>query len=78
MVHMGRVWLGYWALPLPNAYGSLWVNFNSPLLWYVFAISSYLSVTLVFWYTGLLPHFAMIRDRATKPFQKKIWNWPFG
>ena len=54
--------------------GSLWVNFNSPLLWDVFAISTYLSVSLVFWWTGLLPDFAMIRDRAVRPFQKKIYS----
>ncbi len=74
IIHMGRPWLGYWVLPIPNAYGSLWVNFNSPLLWDVFAISTYLSVSLVFWWTGLLPDFAMIRDRAVKPFQKKIYS----
>jgi molybdopterin-containing oxidoreductase family membrane subunit len=63
--HMGRLWLGfYWAFPLPNAFGSLWVNFNSPLLWDVFAISTYFSVSLVFWYMGLIPDFAVIRDRA--------------
>jgi Ni/Fe-hydrogenase subunit HybB-like protein len=63
--HMGRLWLGfYWAFPLPNAFGSLWVNFNSPLLWDVFAISTYFSVSLVFWYLGLIPDFAVIRDRA--------------
>ncbi|MCJ7465680.1 MAG: polysulfide reductase NrfD, partial [Maribacter sp.] len=74
VIHMGRVWVGYWVLPIPNQFGSLWVNFNSPLLWDVFAISTYLSVSLVFWYTGLLPDFAMIRDRAIKPFQKKIYS----
>lgn len=74
VIHMGRVWVGYWVLPIPNQFGSLWVNFNSPLLWDVFAISTYLSVSLVFWYTGLLPDFAMIRDRAIKPFQKKIYG----
>jgi Ni/Fe-hydrogenase subunit HybB-like protein len=64
-LHMGRLWLGfYWALPLPNALGSLWVNFNSPLLWDVFAISTYFTVSLVFWYIGLIPDFATIRDRA--------------
>jgi Ni/Fe-hydrogenase subunit HybB-like protein len=63
--HMGRLWLGfYWALPLPNTFGSLWVNFNSPLLWDVFAISTYFTVSLVFWYIGLIPDFAVIRDRA--------------
>ena len=74
IIHMGRPWLGYWVLPIPNQFGSLWVNFNSPLLWDVFAISTYLSVSLVFWYTGLLPDLAMIRDRAVKPFQKKIYS----
>src|SRR6478735_8628586 len=65
LMHMGRLWLGfYWALPLPNAFGSLWVNFNSPLLWDVFAISTYFTVSLVFWYLGLIPDFAVIRDRA--------------
>lgn len=63
-LHMGRIWLGYWAFPLANQYGSVWVNFNSPLLWDVFAISTYLTVSLVFWYIGLIPDFAMIRDRA--------------
>jgi Ni/Fe-hydrogenase subunit HybB-like protein len=66
IIHMGRPWLGaYWALPLPNTFGSLWVNFNSPLLWDVFAISTYFAVSLVFWYIGLIPDFATIRDRAT-------------
>ncbi len=65
LMHMGRLWLGfYWTLPLPNAFGSLWVNFNSPLLWDVFAISTYFTVSLVFWYMGLIPDFAVIRDRA--------------
>jgi len=74
MIHMGRIWNAFYTLPIPNQLGSLWVNFNSPLLWDVFAISTYLSVSLVFWWTGLLPDFAMIRDRATKPFQKKIYS----
>jgi molybdopterin-containing oxidoreductase family membrane subunit len=74
IIHMGRVWNGFWMMPIPNQFGTLWTNFNSPLLWDVFAISTYLSVSIVFWYTGLLPDFAMIRDRATKPFQKKIYS----
>ena len=73
IIHMGRPWLAYWVLPIPNQFGSLWVNFNSPFLWDVFAISTYLSVSLVFWWTGFLPDFAMIRDRAVTPFQKKIY-----
>lgn len=76
--HMGRLWLGfYWALPLPNTFGSLWVNFNSPLLWDVFAISTYFTVSLVFWYMGLIPDFAVIRDRAVVQGNKiraKIYN----
>tara|TARA_R110001592_G_scaffold62625_5_gene191572 strand:+ start:2884 stop:4248 length:1365 start_codon:yes stop_codon:yes gene_type:complete len=74
VLHMGRPWLGaYWALPLPNTFGSLWVNFNSPLLWDVFAISTYFSVSLVFWYLGLVPDFATIRDRATG-MRRKIYG----
>ena len=74
IIHMGRPWLAYWVVPIPNQFGSLWVNFNSPLLWDVFAISTYLSVSLVFWWTGLLPDFAMLRDRAVTPFSKKIYT----
>ncbi len=74
MIHMGRIWMAYWVLPIPNQFGSLWVNFNSPLLWDVFAISTYLSVSLVFWYIGLIPDFATIRDRATRPVQKFMYG----
>src|SRR5690554_508639 len=74
IIHMGRPWLAFWVLPMPNQFGSLWVNFNSPLLWDVFAISTYLSVSLVFWWTGLLPDFAMLRDRAVTPFTKRIYS----
>ncbi len=74
MIHMGRIWMAYWVLPLPNQFGSLWVNFNSPLLWDVFAISTYLSVSLVFWYIGLIPDFATIRDRAKKPVPKLMYS----
>lgn len=73
--HMGRLWLGfYWALPLPNTFGSLWVNFNSPLLWDVFAISTYFTISLVFWYIGLIPDFATIRDRATNKVSQAIYG----
>ena len=74
-LHMGRLWVGfYWALPLPNTFGSLWVNFNSPLLWDVFAISTYFTVSLVFWYIGLIPDFATIRDRATNKISKMAYS----
>ncbi|MCB9201591.1 MAG: polysulfide reductase NrfD [Flavobacteriales bacterium] len=74
LIHMGRPWLGYWVFPIPNQFGSLWVNFNSPLLWDVFAISTYFSVSVVFWYIGLIPDFAMVRDRAKKPVTKRIYS----
>ncbi len=74
-VHMGRLWVGfYWVLPLPNTWGSLWANFNSPLLWDVFAISTYFTVSLVFWYLGLIPDFATIRDRATNKISKLVYG----
>ncbi|RYY08193.1 MAG: hydrogenase [Sphingobacteriaceae bacterium] len=72
VAHMGRPWMAIYSLPLPNQY-VLWVNFNSPLIWDVFAISTYFSVSLVFWYTGLLPDIATIRDRATG-LRRKIYS----
>ncbi len=74
LIHMGRLWVGYWVFPLPNQFGSLWVNFNSPLLWDVFAISTYFSVGMVFWYIGLIPDFATIRDRVTSPVAKRAYT----
>lgn len=75
LIHMGRPWVGaFWVFPLPNTRGSLWVNFNSPLLWDVFAISTYFSVSLVFWYLGLIPDFATVRDRAKGKIAKKIYG----
>jgi Ni/Fe-hydrogenase subunit HybB-like protein len=71
--HMGRVWLAFFIFPFPNTRGPLWVNFNSPLLWDVFAISTYFTVSLLFWYTGLVPDLATIRDRATG-LRKKMYN----
>mgnify|MGYP005849136889 CR=1 FL=1 len=64
LIHVGRPWLVMiWFLPLPNERGTLWPNFRSPLLWDMFAISTYLITSLVFWYIGLIPDFASIRDR---------------
>jgi molybdopterin-containing oxidoreductase family membrane subunit len=77
VIHMGRPWLAYFVFPIPNQFGSLWVNFNSPLLWDVFAISTYFSVSCVFWYIGLIPDFAMLRDRMDKniaPMKKKLYS----
>ena len=64
--HTGRLWADVWMLPMPNDLGPLWPNFNSPLLWDVFAISTYFTVSVVFWYTGLIPDIATLRDRANK------------
>ncbi len=77
LIHMGRPWLAYFVFPIPNQFGSLWVNFNSPLLWDVFAISTYLTVSCVFWYIGLIPDFAMLRDRMNEkisPMRKKLYT----
>lgn len=75
LIHMGRPWVGaFWVLPLPNTHGSLWVNFNSPLLWDVFAISTYFSVSLVFWYLGMIPDLATIRDRARKKIPRIVYG----
>ena len=73
IIHMGRVWMANFIFPYVNTRGPLWPNFNSPLLWDVFAISTYFTVSLLFWYTGLVPDFATVRDRA-KGFRKKIYN----
>jgi len=62
-IHVGRVWTAYWLLPLPNQMDA-WPNFRSPLLWDVFAVSTYGTVSLLFWYTGLIPDLATLRDRA--------------
>jgi molybdopterin-containing oxidoreductase family membrane subunit len=72
-LHTGRPWLDFFMFPYPNTRGPLWVNFNSPLLWDLFAISTYFTVSLLFWYTGLVPDFASVRDRA-KGIRKKIYN----
>jgi Ni/Fe-hydrogenase subunit HybB-like protein len=63
LLHLGRPWLFYWLLPYPDTMG-LWPQFRSPLVWDVFAVSTYFTVSLIFWYVGLLPDLASIRDRA--------------
>lgn len=64
-IHVGRAWLAYWLLPYPNLQLSTWPNFRSPLLWDVFAVSTYATVSLLFWYMGMIPDLATLRDRAT-------------
>ena len=72
--HMGRVWLCFFIMPYPNTRGPVWVNFNSPLLWDVFAISTYFTVSLLFWYSGLIPDLATVRDRAKTKFRKFFYG----
>jgi molybdopterin-containing oxidoreductase family membrane subunit len=64
LMHTGRPWLAYWLLPFPNTM-TLWPQFKSPLIWDVFAVSTYGLVSLLFWYVGLIPDVATLRDRAT-------------
>ncbi len=74
LIHTGRPWLDFWLIPYPNQRGPLWVNFRSPLLWDVFAVSTYATVSIVFWYVGLVPDFATIRDRAKTKLRKSIYG----
>jgi len=68
-IHVGRIWVIYWVFPLPNQM-AMWPNFNSPLLWDVFAVSTYFTVSLLFWYVGLVPDLATLRDKATDKIRK--------
>jgi molybdopterin-containing oxidoreductase family membrane subunit len=63
LIHVGRVWLAWWLFPIPNA-NAIWPQFRSPLMWDVFAVSTYFTVSLLFWYMGLIPDLAVFRDRA--------------
>jgi Ni/Fe-hydrogenase subunit HybB-like protein len=75
LIHMGRPWIGFlWAAPYPNLRGPLWVNIRSPLLWDVFAISTYFTISLVFWYIGLIPDLATVRDRAKHWFRRTFYG----
>ncbi len=69
-IHMGRPWDAFFIFPYPNMRGPLWVNFRSPLVWDVFAISTYLTISLVFWYLGMIPDLATLRDRAKGGIKK--------
>jgi molybdopterin-containing oxidoreductase family membrane subunit len=75
ILHMGRPWLGFYMLPYPNFRGPLWVNFRSPLLWDVFAISTYLLISLVFWYLGLIPDLATGRDATKSKLRRRIFGF---
>ncbi len=70
-IHVGRIWIVYYMFPLPNQMG-MWPNFRSPLLWDVFAVSTYFAASLLFWFTGLIPDLATMRDRAVSKTKKII------
>jgi len=72
-IHVGRVWLIYWVFPLPNQM-NMWPNFRSPLLWDVFAVSTYFTVSLLFWYMGMIPDLATLRDRATSRVRQLVYG----
>ena len=71
--HVGRVWMVWFLAPLPNS-NAIWQNFKSPLLWDVFAISTYFTVSLIFWYLGMVPDLATIRDRATTKIRQVLYG----
>ncbi len=73
LIHVGRPWLAYWLLPYPNTMG-MWPQFRSPLVWDVFAVSTYATVSLLFWYVGLIPDLATLRDRSRSPLKQKIYG----
>ena len=73
IMHLGRPWFAYWLFPYPNVMG-LWPQFRSPLVWDVFAVSTYGTVSLLFWFIGLIPDLATLRDRATKRAHKIVYG----
>jgi Ni/Fe-hydrogenase subunit HybB-like protein len=74
LLHLGRPWLFYWLIPYPNTMG-LWPQWRSPLVWDVFAVSTYASVSLLFWYVGLIPDLATLRDRAKNRWAQYIYGF---
>jgi len=72
-IHIGRVWVAYWLFPIPNQM-EMWPQFRSPLLWDVFAVGTYFTVSLLFWYIGMIPDLATIRDRATTRLRQIIYG----
>src|ERR1700704_1838859 len=74
LIHMGRPWLAYWLFPYPDTM-KMWPNFRSPLVWDAFAVSTYATVSALFWFIGLLPDLATLRDRAKNPVAKMIYGF---
>src|SRR6201999_879285 len=73
VLHTGRPWLAYWLFPYPNTM-QIWPQFRSPLVWDVFAVSTYFTISLVFWYTGLVPDLATLRDSARNKVARFIYG----
>jgi molybdopterin-containing oxidoreductase family membrane subunit len=73
ILHMGRPWLAYWLFPYPNTMGA-WPQFRSPLVWDVFAVSTYATVSLLFWFVGLIPDLATLRDRAKSRVKQVVYG----
>jgi len=73
LLHVGRPWVAYWLMPIPNTMG-LWPQWRSPLVWDVFAVSTYFTVSLLFWYVGMIPDLGTLRDRAKHPIIKRIFG----
>jgi molybdopterin-containing oxidoreductase family membrane subunit len=74
LLHMGRPWFFYWLMPYPNTMG-LWPQFRSPLVWDVFAVTTYLLVSLLFWYVGLIPDMATLRDRSQSRIGRVVYGF---
>ena len=74
-LHMGRIWLAFYIFPYPNTRGPLWVNFNSPLFWDFTAITAYLLISVSFWYLGMLPDLATIRDKTISKIRKTLYGF---
>ena len=73
-IHIGRIWVFYWLFPIPTEHLAMWPNFRSPLLWDVFAVSTYATVSLLFWYMGMIPDLATFRDRASSKIKKLAYG----
>ncbi|HBR93201.1 MAG TPA: hydrogenase, partial [Opitutae bacterium] len=73
LFHVGRVWFGWWLFPIPNSNG-IWPQFRSPLEWDVFAVSTYGTVSVLFWYMGMIPDLSVLRDRAVQRLKKNAYE----
>jgi len=74
LFHVGRVWFAWWLFPLPNS-NAIWPQFRSPLEWDVFAVSTYFTVSILFWYMGMIPDLAVLRDRAKETWRKYFYGF---